>query len=411
MNIINKLTSVQDLNNAFNFSVCENDFVFEFINNSSSQYKLEDFHKITGFELSYLDVDNDIYIDSDISNHDEICLKAELERKDLLDSNLNVYFNWKEMLENKVNLTTSPENFLILDESIIYPDNKPKTEANKKTINKIEHYQEIISLLKILLVNADHKNKLSNDVIEDVVFLHKSRLEIPISYSEALLDEKLDGISIVKALFDEKSHKEQKKSIFKEVLHGFLINVPKKERLEHLIVYFGEFSKRYNENYQLFVSEFSFDEVRKEYEEKKRDYFTALNDVFSSVQTKMLGIPVSLALGALKMSAIIDDVTFWTNALLAFSIIIYSIMMFMLIKNQKHTLSAIKTEYDSQMTRLKHQYVEQYEEIKNIQIDLDKRHDFQKSCLNWFYVLTFSLFILIVSRFTWNLPWKTILGI
>ena len=86
-------------------------------------------------------------------------------------------------------------------------------------------------------------------------------------------------------------------------------------------------------------------------------------------------------------------------------------MMFMLIANQKHTLSAVKSEYQSQMTRLKHQYSEQYESIKKIQTELDTRHDFQKKCLNWFYVMSATLFILILALFTWNLPWKAILGL
>mgnify|MGYP000616233001 CR=1 FL=1 len=48
-------------------------------------------------------------------------------------------------------------------------------------------------------------------------------------------------------------------------------------------------------------------------------------------------------------------------------------MMFMLIANQKHTLAAVKNEYESQMTRLKHQYSEQYESIKKIENLKDRK--------------------------------------
>ena len=194
-------------------------------------------------------------------------------------------------------------------------------------------------------------------------------------------------------------------------MYSVLVNISKTDRLVYLINNFGEFSKRLNENYQLFVSEFSFDEVRKEYEENKRDYFSKLNDIFTSVQTKMLGIPISLGIASFKMSSIVDDISFWTNFLLLLSIVIYSVMMVMLIKNQKHTLESIKNEYKSQMARLKHQYAEQYENIKNIEKELNTRYSFQKTCLNGFYVMTASLFVLVIALFFWNLPWKLILGI
>lgn len=321
----------------------------------------------------------------------------------LKSQGLNVYLGWREFLDYKPNLTKIPPNFLILSEGIVYPNEYP--------CGKAKHYKEICEFLKVLISNADHTESLAENVIKGVIYLHKSRIEIPLIYAENCLGEGLDGISVILAMFNDGSHLDQKNSILKEVLYSLLINTQQSDRLEHLLTNFGEFSKRLNENYQLFVSEFSFDDVRKEYEEKKRDYFSKLNDVFSSVQVKMLGIPISLALASLKMSAIVDDVTFWTNLFLALSIIIYTVMMFMLIKNQKHTLSALKNEYESQMARLKHQYSDQYDEIVGILSELNTRYDYQTTCLNWFYVMTAALFLLVIALFTWNLPWKLIVGI
>ena len=396
------LTKLKDLNSEFSF--IKNDEGYEFSvtvsEDTIGQLKccIDSGIPISAFLF------NEMYIELlDLPAKIGSIVKVQLSSKELKQKNLSLYNDWADFLSFKPNLLHPPESFIILKEEIILPSSSIE--------GKLKHFFDISNFLHLLNNNADYSTKVTNKVIDEFVYLHKSRLDIPLILTVESLNEALDGFSIVEALFLDNSHKEQKSSIFKEVMYGLLINIPVKDRLNYLLINFGEFSKRFNENYQLFVSEFSFDDVRKEYEENKRDYLTKLNNIFSSVQTKMLGIPISLAIASLKMSAVVDGISFWTNFLLAISITIYSIMMFMLIANQKHTLSAVKNEYQSQMTRLKHQYSDQYESIKQIQTELNIRHDFQKKCLNWFYVMSAALFILILALFTWNLPWKAILGL
>jgi len=396
------LAKLKDLNSEFSF--IKNDEGYEF----SVTVSADIIDQLTDCIDSGIPISdflfNEMYIElSDLSAYINKIVKVQLSSKGLKQKNLSLYNEWADFLSFKPNLLHPPESFIILKEEAIFPSSAIE--------GKLKHFIDISNFLHLLNDNADHSTKVTNKVINEFVYLHKSRLNIPLILTVESLNEALDGYSIVEALFRDNSHKEQKSSIFKEVMYGLLINIPVKDRLNYLLLNFGEFSKRFNENYQLFVSEFSFDDVRKEYEENKRDYLTKLNDIFASVQTKMLGIPISLAIASLKMSSIVDGISFWTNFLLAISITIYSIMMFMLIANQKHTLLAVKNEYQSQMTRLKHQYSDQYESIKQIQAELNTRHDFQKKCLNYFYVMSAALFILILALFTWNLPWKDILGI
>ncbi|MEY8198614.1 MAG: hypothetical protein RPS47_05185 [Colwellia sp.] len=396
------LTKLKDLNREFSFAKNDDGYEFSVTISSNTIIQLTDCIE-SGIPISAFLL-NEMYIElADLSTKIDSTVKVQLSSEELNKKKLSLFNEWDDFLSFKPNLLHPPESFIILQEEVVYPSNSVD--------GKLKHFFDISNFLHLLNDNADHSTKITSKVIDELVFLHKSRLDIPIILPTDCLNEALDGYSIVDSLFKDDSHTEQKSSIFKEVMYGLLINIPEKDRLSYLLLNFGEFSKRFNENYQLFVSEFSFDDVRKEYEENKRDYLTKLNDIFSSVQTKMLGIPISLAIASLKMSSVVDGISFWTNFLLAISITIYSIMMFMLIANQKHTLSAVKSEYQSQMTRLKHQYSEQYESIKKIQSELDTRHDFQKNCLNWFYVMSAALFILILALFTWNLPWKSILGL
>lgn len=349
----------------------------------------------------------DIYIDGAYSEFSEARLFLGRNVDLVYQSNVlesipfEVYFSWDEFMSYRPNLLNVPEEFIILDTGVSYPEDVRS--------GKLDNYLKISNFLKILLKMSDHDERMGSDVLSKVIFLHRIRLEIPIYPQCISLDFPLDGISIVDSLLVDESHIEQKRSIFKEVIFGMLINIEIEKRFSYLLENFGEFSTRINENYQLFVSEFSFDKVRIEYEEHKRKYVSSLNDVFSAVQTKMLGIPVALVVVSSNVSKIVDGATFWSNIFLFFSVLAYGVMMIFLLQNQKHTLTSIKTEYTSHMNRLKNQFFEQYEKIESIKTELDQRYRYQSKSICFFYVALAVLFLSVFVFFMWSLPWQYIL--
>ncbi|MCC4790462.1 hypothetical protein AB6E39_21990 [Vibrio splendidus] len=404
----------------------------------------------SGIEFNTIKV-GDVFVDFyELSKLDGQSFIARITSSFLTSKNLSIYLNWDDFLKVSTNLVNIPDSFWIVETDSIYPEadstsdsasdsasasasdsdsasasdsasdsdsdsdsaSDSASDSDSAKNNHLKGYLNLVSVIKLLKENADHIVKKGGVALKSLIFLHKTRLNIPIKVNSNLLKANYDGISIVNAVFEkDQDHKEQKASIFKEVLYSFLNGVPENERFIYLITHFGEFSTRLNENYHLFVSEFSFDDVRKEYEEKKRDYIGKLNDVYSSVIVKMLGIPIALALIANKISATVDASSFWINLFLLFAVSIYCFMMAMLIANQKHTLEAIHSEYNSHMSRLKHQYPDEYDRIIAIKLELDLRRKFQTKCLNGFNVMTAALFLLVFSYFLWSLPWKAILGI
>jgi len=382
-----KLKRVDDLFNHFGCHRNDEGFEFSFTVNKENLQSLKQYINdgvpLEAFFTGILHVNFD-----DLKSKNGCEVKAEITVQDFKRAGLNVYLDWQAFFAYKAHLTSVPDSFLILSDHTIYTGSTPSII--------IKHYFDVCDVLRLLISRADHTKNFTSTIVEEIVFLHKNKLEITIEYDEKVFEGGMDGISIVKSLFDDEAHIEQKISILKEVLHSLLFNMPKTERLGYLLSNFGEFSKRLTENYQLYVSEFSFDDVRKEYEESKREYFTKLNDVFSSVQTKMLGIPISIAFASFKMSTIADKADSLSNPLLSLAIVIYSLMMILMIKNQKHSLFAVKHDYDSQMSRLKHHYSEQYELIEDIQVGLNHRYSYQNNCLNFFSAMTYCLIIVVV---------------
>ncbi|MCA6061818.1 hypothetical protein HUF18_18705 [Thalassolituus sp. ST750PaO-4] len=328
-------------------------------------------------------------------------VRLVLKKECLERLSVNLYSSWSEFISYKPNLNRIPDNFYVLEDDSFYP--------SSPLSKKVDNYIKMVSFISLLVSSSDYSEYVGVGVIGKVVFLNRYKLELPVVVGGSDIEFGLDGVSIIDSMLSDGSHKEQKESILKEALCGLLINVTPDERFSYLMKNFGEFSKRFNENYQLFVSEFSFDKVRVEYEESKREYFTKLNEVFSNIQMKMLGVPVALAVSGVNISKIVDGATFWANTFLLISVVVYGVMMVYLLESQKHTLDSIKSEYDSQMFRMKNQYFDQYESISSLYRDLDERYGYQKKCIVGFYVILSVLFIVVSLFFIWSLPWKFML--
>ncbi len=322
----------------------------------------------------------------------DITVTVSLSHDDLVSNGLLIFRNWNHFLEYRQYFFSLPDDCLLLNEGLIFSQSKDQKE--------VFHYKGVVSVLQLLKNNADHVQFFSDKIIDKYVFLHRSSLSISLKSLDAhFLEMDLDGLKILNSIFEDDSHKQQKRSILKEVLYSFLINISEEKRLEFLFKNFGEFSKRINENYHLFVSEFSFDKVRLEYEEKKREYLLKINDIFSSIQAKMLGVPVSIVLAAIELNDPENSFDKLSALLLYAAIVIYSVFMLLLLKNQNHTLKSIKEEYTGQMNRLKFHYAAQYKQIGDLIGDLDKRARFQKGLLIFCAVVIALLDIAVIIFF------------
>ncbi|MDO6499597.1 hypothetical protein [Photobacterium sanguinicancri] len=310
----------------------------------------------------------------------------------LREAGLPIYTCWDEFFSYPKHLSESPEAFYIHGANDIFlgcDDNLQKT---------VKCYIDTLHLISCLNDCADHAEETSSQR-HKVIFLHKARLEIECSYSLEDIEHGIDGITSIVTWLAQKTHKDQRKSIFKAALYDNLKSVEKSNRFRYLVTHFGSVSTQVIEDYNLYVSEFSFDDVRLEYQEKKREYLTKINETFSAIQTKALGIPVSIGLVALRLSSQkATQLTLSTDFLLFSAACIYGLMMLLLIFNQKHSLKSIKHEYRGQITRLKKEYPKQHEHIKKEFKELDSRHRFQQWQLNIFAFLTV-IFIFLVDHY------------
>ncbi|BBG60682.1 hypothetical protein [Providencia rustigianii] len=180
----------------------------------------------------------------------------------------------------------APEYFLLLsienDKLVIYP--------NEQSNPRIFHYIQIGKIWETLVRSADDSDANS------CTFLGLKKSLITLNYEISDLNYDLDGYTKFIKLMSTEEHSEEKRKILSNTIYYFTSNKEIKNRLKTIIEKFPTFVEKFEDNYHTFAVGFSFDKIRKEYEEKYRDYLSKVNSVLNESLTRALAIPASTVL-------------------------------------------------------------------------------------------------------------------
>lgn len=303
--------------------------------------------------------------------------KSKLEDFDLLvsydDVKLSIEFNlpleinslfsmsMEDLLLAASRQVTPPKKFFLADIDYLY------SSENDYIPEIVKNYFSVSKFVSILLKISDH----AIPDIPKAIFLHGEKLELSLGYTKSDLSS-LNGLeSFIDEFVEAEIHKEQKSTIIK----GVLIEMLKNNEIERLTISclikrFSEFLERVNANYQLYVSEFSFEKIKNKFESEKLELTIKLNKIISDMQNQLLAVPVALVVVGSQMEIstglTIKNLALWVGAL------VFGFMMSLLIRNQGNSLEAIKFEIESQWKNIesKHKFVaerlsEHYAQLKN----------------------------------------------
>ncbi|KAA8597997.1 hypothetical protein F0Z19_3497 [Vibrio cyclitrophicus] len=277
----------------------------------------------------------------------------------------------------KANPVTPPSSFIIYhspDRNSFYDS----TDDACIPAGEIKHYLEIAEIWKILRGCCDHKGSIA-----EITFLYRKKLTLKSTYNSGVLNLEFDGLDrftrILKDL-DSDAHKDGKAHILQNSLFGLLGHIPEKERFEFLLLNFTKFTSRFDEAYHAYVVGFSFDDLRKEHEERYREYMVKINDIVSSSLIKALMIPGALYLTATRTQAIQTSKTIAygveatiVNIGIGVAAIAICMIYWWILSNEESSLTSIKLEYSSLMGRLKDKSIDAYQAIEQYVITLDTK--------------------------------------
>lgn len=308
-----------------------------------------------------------------------------------------IFKNFEKLLNNSSYRRKVPASnfYLIDDKQAFYQDEES---------NFFNNYLKIIELFKFLETKSDHIN---TDVGQhSLVFLNNRKLLLTDEYAiNDLIELKDLELLISKFSNDESNHgvsNNEKDQILKKTLINFFKDCDV-VTLSQVIQDFPRINSCINDELDMYMSKFSYDDVKKEVEKEKVDFIVRLNKVFSDIQTQLIGVPVSVILAADKLKignfAVNDPNKFHgvslTNILVILAIGFYAIVLAMLIRNQNNTLEAIKDEIDHHESLFNSKHKGMAQKFNKSFTQIKNRYEHQKRMLLWVDILVCLAFGLI----------------
>lgn len=286
---------------------------------------------------------------------------------------------------------TPPKAFAIYceDGEIHFYDSQ---DEKPELTGEIKHYLEVANIWRVLKDCCDHSGSAA-----EMTFLYRKKLTLRSSYDSRVLEREFDGFERFTRILKDLSndvHKEGKAHILQNTLVSILGLVPEKERFEYLLLNFTKFTSKFDDAYHAYVVGFSFDDLRKEHEERYREYMVKINEVVSSSLTKALMIPGALYLTATRTQSIQSSKSL-ANAMevvvvnvgIGLAAVAICMVYWWILCNEESSLASIKVEYQSLMGRLKDKSIDAYEAIEEYIEVLDSKIKNAESALRMLTVI------------------------
>jgi hypothetical protein len=277
--------------------------------------------------------------------------------------------SWETLLEYHKYLENPPKLIYFQTDDLIVDQS-----SNQKYFNNLQSISQLTKSLNLI----DDLN-----FSDAWILIYGQKVEIPKRISVSILDHQFSPLPLI-TLLNEEIHNEAKKNLFKAVIVDLVGKVKLEKRFEKIIEEFPLVLTNFMLGYQSFISNYSFDKVRREYEEKRTEFILKINNAFQDVASKLIILPAPLWLALTQAKKIHDDtghliyLDLFKNITIVIIIVLVSIYLFLSINGQFHYLESVKKEYSQLFKRLHSDYpsVNLSDNPGQSELgDLNKRHD------------------------------------
>lgn len=214
----------------------------------------------------------------------------------------------------------------------------------------VVRYVDTVRLWDLLTRMADHVDQ--DGLALHFIKSHDSRIAISADYGQQDLIAIPSLNQFASEFVETEHHKDQKRSILRTALVE-RFKGQKKVLFAEVLPVFESILENVRSSYAMYVAEFSFEKVKAEVEKDNLESTLKLNKTFSEIQNQLLAIPVALVLvaGQITQSAgwTLKNVVIWLGSL------VFAVLMFMLIHNQRNAISAVGEEIELRSLKIKKQ--------------------------------------------------------
>lgn len=255
------------------------------------------------------------------------------------------YLTVDELLRAPARRIQPPERFYVAELGYVF------SAGSADLPPVLQAYLDATHLFGLLRHAADHASVQGSEV--RLFFLQAQKLEITPAYTQADLTQLPQLVAFERDFVQSEIHRQQKVTILRTVLFE-LFKGQSQVTFGAVLAHFADLAQQFHDSYQLYVTEFSFQKIKAAVEREKLDFIAKLNKVFSDIQNQLLAIPVALILVAGQMESqagwAAKNLLIWAGAL------VFSLLMDLLIRNQRNTLEAIHQEIGQQQQLIQEQH-------------------------------------------------------
>lgn len=207
----------------------------------------------------------------------------------------------------------------------------------------------------------------------DCIFYNRS-YKFKIKASEDDLNYSIDTKSLEKFINSD-MHREAIINLMCKEVTAFVKDQIEEIRFSYLIRNLNPLITNINHSYQSYVEDYTFDKVRKEYNEKKTEYIKKLNDAFDSVATKMFAIPAGIWFATAQMTQMkaTSSFLFTKNFMVLMTVFCMVLIMILNIWGQRNTIIQMKSEYTDVFDELGKKFEDEKTNIGTIKGEVDSR--------------------------------------
>jgi len=347
---------------------------FQLCNSSVDLYKNERF-------VASIPIDD---LDSSHFNYDcLVCISSHWER-----GGFYIGKNWDLLLKSATRILTPIQQ-------AFFTDTRELTSEDNVYFQNYLKLSNVCQLIDKVALPATGTN------VRTIVFERDINISYTLKHSDLEHTFSTDALN---RLLQEDIHHEAKTALVREALVKFLRDKGTNKRFGYLISHFNAFTSDLMLSYQSYVEQYTFDKVRKEYQEKQTEYIQKINDTYSDIGAKVLAIPAGLWLAVFKLEeAPIASFGFMKNLIILVLCILCMFYVVFHFSGQFSVLRSLKTEYSSLFERLAAEHDEESNEIQVSKSCIDTH-----ACWTWWKLALSNLATIVVFVMVLVLSWYSV---
>lgn len=250
------------------------------------------------------------------------------------------------------------------------------------------------------------------DATEQRFFLvDQQAVEIPLASYSAQQAAKLPAHLPAITRFLDSAHldADARWAFFRKASLRLLRDLPKEKRLGILMENLGNVFDRAQQDHSLYLERFSFEDLLKNFDEKRLKFVGDLNQILASIQTALIAVPIGFFLIAEKFKTSNG----WTgqNIVLAAGGIVFFALLLVLSLNQGKTLKGVKLALSDFEAEQKKKVTDKSERLQSLLTTTWSQYG-RVRCLLWVVRVLLLLFsaVIVVALLWCSIPaWQQLL--